>query len=152
MFNGICVYDSSRPNLSEIFHRHMEGDDDDSYPYNYLCDYGNEYDYPYWKGDEESCGEYDYEDDDECMIYFYDDYRDKDGARTFKSLNEFDAFVNEEGIRVSDDVISKLAETPICYTCVDPYFDKYGLKNLVCEESYASMYYSVCGFDEFFEM
>lgn len=81
-------------------------------------------------------------------IYYYPDYRDKSNRLEFTTLVGFNNFCEENGYVLSDVVLKDIMYRRISHVCLRPSNDCYGSYEIVCEESYGSLFYEVCDSSE----
>lgn len=84
----------------------------------------------------------------EKTIYFYRDYNDPDRCEVFFTLHDFDNFLEEEGINVSEEEVRNLMSREISHCCVNPDIKAtHGNVELITDNSYGGLYWS-CNQDE----
>ena len=92
--------------------------------------------------------EYDDNDYQEKVIFFYPDYHYKDDRLEFNSLKSFDSYCCRNGY-----VVPKYIEDDIIYRCeshccLNPTAEKNGILEIMAEESYGEMFYEACDVSE----
>jgi hypothetical protein len=76
-------------------------------------------------------------------IYYYRDINQPEDVEIFENLHEFDNFLNEEGIEMSDDEANKLMTRDISHCCLNP-IDRYEKNRLriMSSSSYGDLRFS----------
>lgn len=83
---------------------------------------------------------------DAKTIYFYRDINNPDDYEEFYNLFEFDNFLRDEGIKITDYEVQKLMNRDISHCCCQ---NENGDVWLLSDHSYGSLYYEACeSFDE----
>lgn len=86
----------------------------------------------------------------EKTIYYYRDVNNPDDCEIFNNVHEFESFLDEEGIEVSDIEVSHIMTREISHCCINPY-DRF-IKNrlrIMTSSSYGDLRwsYSECEYD-----
>lgn len=81
-------------------------------------------------------------------IYFYADYQNKYSRDTFSTLKEFDDFCKEQGFKVPMLVSEDLCYNKVSHVCVNPLSFANGKLEIMCDESYADLYYDALCMEE----
>lgn len=77
---------------------------------------------------------------DPIKIYYYRDYNTESDVEVFTNLNEFDQFVQDNGIIISDDVCQQILQSDEIHCSIDPYYwYRTGDQYLICESSYDNL-------------
>lgn len=77
---------------------------------------------------------------DERRIYFYEDIEDKDSAKVFYSLFEFDSYLQAQGIHVPDEEASAIARRDESHCCISSIMQAaYGELELVSDSTYGGL-------------
>ncbi len=140
------------PIVTPIVNRHREKADDDWERTKRILGSGFgardlnsfEFDDAYEYEDDED----DIDDDNDKMIYYYPDYSYKDDFIEFDSVSKFKAYLDEEGIYVSNFELESLRYRTVSHCAINP-LDKAekGELTLVTDHSYGALYYTCCEFD-----
>lgn len=78
--------------------------------------------------------------DDDKLIYYYSDIDSPSGnTKVFYSVYDFDKFLDEEGIFVSDDEIDNLLSRDVSHCCIDPKSYESGRLSLITDTSYGNL-------------
>lgn len=75
-------------------------------------------------------------------IYFYPDYKNKNDRIEFTSLKAFDYFCEANDFNCSPEIGEKIAYGVVCHVCLNPRELLKEKNELMCEYSYADMYYN----------
>ena len=79
------------------------------------------------------------------IIWFYLDYHDQDNRLEFNTLRDFEKYCHRKGYYVSISTENYLVYSNLCHCCV---IDSDGVKEVVCEDTYSHLFYSVCDVSE----
>lgn len=89
--------------------------------------------------------------DDFIMVYFYNDINDPDNScETFYSLAEFDQFLEDNGIIVSELESSQIMNRPVSHCCINPLTEKSGIKELISASNFGSLQWDCATSDKDF--
>ena len=78
--------------------------------------------------------------DSDKMIYFYHNVNNPDkNVDLFYSVYDFDQFLTEHGIEISDSEIQKIINREISHCCLDPISLTLGMKEILSDNSYGSL-------------
>ena len=77
-------------------------------------------------------------------IYYYPDYHDKDNRLEFNSLKSFNDFCEDNGYKLPEHIANAIMYRRISHTCLSPLAREYGEYEIMCEDSYGSLFYEVC--------
>ena len=81
-------------------------------------------------------------------IYYYRDINQPEDVEIFENLHEFDNFLNEEGIEMSDDEANALINRETSFCTINPDVQKTnGTVQLISDSSYGGLYWA-CHEDE----
>ena len=88
------------------------------------------------------------EDPNNRMIYFYRDIDNPEHAEIFFNLHDFDEFLEQEGIEVSEQEVSALMTRETSFCAINPDVKKTnGTVQLISDNSYGGLYWA-CHEDE----
>ena len=77
---------------------------------------------------------------DPIKIYYYRDYTTPYDVEEFTNLVEFDQFVQDMGITITEDVCQQILQSDEIHCSIDPYYwYKTGEQYLMCESSYNNL-------------
>ena len=77
-------------------------------------------------------------------IFYYPDYHNKDDRLEFNTLKSFSEFCEDNGYAVSESVANDISYRRVSHCCLSPIAREYGLYEIMCEESYGTLFYEVC--------
>ena len=83
-----------------------------------------------------------YEEGYKC-IKFYHDIENELSVQEFDSLKEFNDFCGEHGYIMGTVDYNNLVNNPVVHCCLDPISLEYGEKEVVTDNSYGALYWSV---------
>ena len=141
----------SNLDISELFKDYLNRSNRIVYhSYNYDNWYNSDYDDDYY-GDwyspsYSSCDDISDIIEKDVCIYFYRDINNQDNRLVFNNFNEFDSFLDDEGIYVTPYEIKKLMSRDVSHCCIEHC--SVGLTNepwLVSDCSYSGLVWSVGG-------
>lgn len=92
--------------------------------------------------------EYDDNDYQSKVIWFYPDYHYKDDRLEFNSLKSFDKYCSENGYHVPKYVEYDIVYRSESHCCLSPSAEKEGLLEIMSEDSYGDMFYEACDASE----
>lgn len=76
-------------------------------------------------------------------IYFYRDVNNPDRSEVFYNLYDFDMFLDEEGIEVSEQEVQNLMNREVSHCCVNPDIKATrGTVQLITDSSYGGLYWT----------
>lgn len=81
-------------------------------------------------------------------IWFYPDYHVKENKIKFENLKDFSDYCDDMGYYVSTEVRDSIIWQYESHCCIYPKSLNVGLMEVMCEESYGSMYFEACEEDE----
>lgn len=85
-------------------------------------------------------------------IYYYRDVNDPDHVELFFNLHDFDNFLTEEGIEVTQEEVNNLMLNELTHCCVNPDTKQTnGKAQLVTDTSYGGLYWT-CNPDNVYSM
>lgn len=113
--------------------------------------YDDEDDYWNNRGSMYKNGEWDDDELDDEDVYepsykcikFYSDISNEMSYHEFHSLKEFNDFCTENGYFVSTVDYSNLANWSVVHCCLDPISEEYGEHEIITDNSYGALYWSV---------
>lgn len=76
---------------------------------------------------------------DDKIIYYYDDIDRPDDSTIFYNVFDFDKFLDEEGIYVSDSEIDNLLTRSVSHCCINPKERLKGKLSLLTDMSYGNL-------------
>ena len=89
---------------------------------------------------------------DDKTIYYYRDVNDPDHVEIFFNLHDFDNFLTEEGIEVTQEEVNNLMLNELTHCCVNPDTKQTnGKAQLVTDTSYGGLYWT-CNPDNVYSM
>lgn len=77
------------------------------------------------------------------VIKFYEEIENEMGVREFYSLKEFNEFCEEKGYNVSTTDYNNLVNWSVIHCCLDPISLKYGENDIITDNSYGALYWTV---------
>lgn len=92
--------------------------------------------------------EYDDDDYQDKVIWFYQDYHDKDDRLEFNSLKAFDKYCTKMGYNVPSYVSADIIYRCESHCCLDPRAEREGVLEVMAEDSYGNMFYEACDVEE----
>jgi len=85
----------------------------------------------------------DYHEDSYKCIKFYPDIENEMSVREFYSLKEFNDFCSENGYLLSTTDYNNLVNWSVVHCCLDPISEEYGEHELITDNSYGGLYWTV---------
>lgn len=80
---------------------------------------------------------------DDKVIYYYRDVNDPDQAEIFFNLHDFDNFLTEEGIEVTQEEVNNLMINEVTHCCINPDIRQTnGEVQLITDTSYGGLYWT----------
>lgn len=76
---------------------------------------------------------------DDKVIYFYSDIDNPEDATVFYNVFDFDKFLDEEGISVSENEVNNLLTRSVSHCCVNPKERLLGRNMLLTDSSYGNL-------------
>lgn len=77
---------------------------------------------------------------DPITIYFYKDFKTESDVEVFTNLVEFDQFVQDMGITITEEVCLQILQSDEIHCSIDPYYwYKTGDQYLICASSYIDL-------------
>ena len=95
-----------------------------------------------WSDDEDLDNEDNHEDPYKC-IKFYSDIENEMSVREFYSLKEFNDFCAENNYLMSSTDYNNLLNWSVVHCCLDPISLEYGENEIITDNSYGALYWSV---------
>lgn len=87
--------------------------------------------------------------EDNVTIYYYPDLNDRYNVKKFKSLFEFDDFLQAEGVHVPDEQVQLISCRSESHCAIDPYMKRYmGTLNLISDSSYGGLLWTCNGYED----
>jgi hypothetical protein len=149
----------SNLDISELFKNYLSRSNriiynNNRYGYDDWYDYDDDY-YSDWYGSSSSSIDNnsisDDNDENDVRIYFYRDIKNMDSRLLFTNLNDFDEFLDDEGIYVTPYEIKKLMSREVSHCCIEEFTIGSVTESwLISDCSYSGLSWSVSG-DSYYE-